>query len=221
VLDAASPSPDDCYDQRAVRAAHECPGDAGRAPPSAEVVGQALADAKRSRDEHRRRRVSYDEVPPTPEDSKALALATEYLCAETRHDATREEIAFGRARLYYELHRWGDATVAYDEIARAPSTTDVPHFAVSLWLESLNLLYKTADGGPSCLHLMRMGTDAALARFCAQGPARIPEGGPRCGCGDPLCADSTDSGCDARAYDQALCDTLGRVRADMLEGGVR
>ena len=72
---------------------------------------------------------------------------------------THAEIAYARARLYLEAHRWPEAAAAFRAVALAHPDNDAAVYAAQLSLEALNVM--ASHGTPSCLDEM----DGDLPRY--------------------------------------------------------
>lgn len=113
-----------------------------------------------------------------------LASFSRYLClpAPTATDKEgrerRVEVAYGRARTYFEAHHWEEAAVAFRQIALDHPENDAGIYAAQLYLECLNVLASTA-GKTACFESMTVDVPALATAYCEGG--REKENADQCG----------------------------------------
>jgi hypothetical protein len=198
-------------------AVKRCPEPLLPAPAVAEV-GRAMEGARQAATGRRRKAPpSFEPLPLAPEDERALDLALAYRCAARGDEARDPEVAYARARLYFERWRWAEAAVLFEEIAFDPGRYADARHAAQLWYEAANLLPRAAGrkrAAPAqetaCASLMRDMIPRFVSLFCdgyeerRRRPCRHP-----CVCGDPLCVPNGPPCCERDDF----CEGLGRIQA--------
>jgi hypothetical protein len=104
---------------------------------------------------------------PRPLGREALAKLDE-LATRELSEATRDQVAFMRGRIFFEAHRWDEAAALFREIAMHASAATGP-YAAQLYLESLNVL--GSHGAPACLGDMRRDVPALQRLYCGDAGA--------------------------------------------------
>ncbi len=87
------------------------------------------------------------------------------------------EIAYARARLYFEAHRWPEAAVAFRAIALEHPEADAAVYAAQLSLEALNVM--GSHGTPSCFDQMSADLPRFVEALCSG--ARGKQNADACG----------------------------------------
>ncbi len=113
-----------------------------------------------------------------------LASFSRYLClpppaaADKEGRERRSEVAYGRARTYFEARHWEEAAIAFRQIAIEHPENDAGIYAAQLYLESLNVLAGTA-GRISCFDDMTADVPKLATAYCAGGHEK--ENAEQCG----------------------------------------
>jgi hypothetical protein len=111
-----------------------------------------------------------------------LAAFSRYLCSRTpdpgQHDAYASyvEIAYARARSFFEAKRWQEAAVAFRDVAMAHPDAEVGIYAAQLYLESLNALASAKEAPrPACYDDMAADVPRFVTLYCKGDRAKANE----------------------------------------------
>ena len=78
------------------------------------------------------------------------------------------EVKYARARTYFEAQHWGEAAIAFRDIALNHSNQDAAVYAGQLYLEALNVIGAKSDPArPSCFEEMAKDVPRFIETFCA------------------------------------------------------
>jgi tetratricopeptide (TPR) repeat protein len=113
-----------------------------------------------------------------------LASFSRYLCLPAPAATDKEgrerrvEVAYGRARTYFEARHWEEAAVAFRQIALEHPENDAGIYAAQLYLEALNVLAGTT-GRTSCFDDMTVDVPRLATTYCEGGHEK--ENAEQCG----------------------------------------
>ena len=113
-----------------------------------------------------------------------LASFSRYLCLPAPAATDKEgrerrvEVAYGRARTYFEARHWEEAAVAFRQIALDHPENDAGIYAAQLYLEALNVLAST-QGRTSCFDSMTADVPKLASAYCEGGHEK--ENAEQCG----------------------------------------
>jgi hypothetical protein len=78
------------------------------------------------------------------------------------------EVKYARARTYFEAQHWGEAAIAFRDIALNHADKDAAVYAGQLYLEALNVIGAKSDPAkPSCFDEMAKDVPRFIELFCA------------------------------------------------------
>jgi hypothetical protein len=110
-----------------------------------------------------------------------LSAFGRYLCSTTpdpaQHDAYVRwvEIAYARARSYFEAGRFQEAAVAFRDVAMSHSGTEVGIYAAHLYLECLNVLATDKQAPLPCYTDMAADVPRFVKLYCSGDPAKLDD----------------------------------------------
>ena len=110
-------------------------------------------------------------------DQKAmLASFDRFLCVVQPNRADKVaydnyvDVAYARARTYFEARRWPEAAAAFRGVALAHADHEAGMFAAQLYLEALNVM--GAHGAPVCMEDMARDLPEIVEKYCAGAKAK-------------------------------------------------
>jgi TolA-binding protein len=110
------------------------------------------------------------------EEKAMLASFDRYLCVVKPAPSDRAaydtsvEIAYARARTYFDAHHWAEAAAAFRAIALDHADHESGVYAAQLYLESLNVL--GTHGSPGCFDDMRRDVPKIVDSYCKGAKAK-------------------------------------------------
>lgn len=106
----------------------------------------------------------------TPLQKAMLASFDRFLCVADPRSADKEErenaieVAYARARVYFEAHRFPEAAAAFRAVALQHSDHEIGIYAAQLYLEALNVM--GSHGKPACYGDMRRDLPEIQRKYC-------------------------------------------------------
>jgi tetratricopeptide (TPR) repeat protein len=115
---------------------------------------------------------SLEERPLGDLEQGFLQAADLFLCRAAESPETAS-VRYRRARLFYEANRFGEAALGFSQLAFDGPVHEVAEYAVSLYLDSLNVLATRDPGrGPACRQQLGEDVAALTALYCGDAAAR-------------------------------------------------
>jgi tetratricopeptide (TPR) repeat protein len=106
----------------------------------------------------------------SPLQKAMLASFDRFLCVADPASTDKEErenaieVAYARARVYFEAHRWPEAAAAFRAVAMQHPEHETGIFAAQLYLEALNVM--ASHGQPACFAEMQRDLPQIQKKYC-------------------------------------------------------